>query len=195
VLLVLGAVVNGIYGRVRRGNFDHRVVALAGILVFIVFANLFLRVLTSTIRRAMITHHLGTGRAAAVQFILRMIGYVVILLCTLELLGIPIDRLLLGGAALSIVLSVAAQQALANFFASIVLVISHPFTVGEEITLKSGALGGEYNGTVIDIGLTHTKLQDKDGKVTLMPNASLLSGAAILVEKRVKSSKRKRKSP
>jgi len=190
----LGAVVNGIYGRVRSGNFDHRIVALGGILVFIVFASLFLRVLTNTISRAMITHHLGTGRAAAVRFILRMVGYVVILLATLELLGFPINKLLLGGAALSIVLSVAAQQALANFFASIVLVLSHPFTVGEQITLRSGALGGEYSGMVLDIGLTHTKLQDEDGKVTLMPNASLLSGAAILVEKRVKPSKRKSKS-
>lgn len=186
--------VNGIYGRVRSGNFDHRIVALGGILVFIVFASLFLRVLTNTISRAMITHHLGTGRAAAVRFILRMVGYVVILLATLELLGFPINKLLLGGAALSIVLSVAAQQALANFFASIVLVLSHPFTVGEQITLRSGALGGEYSGMVLDIGLTHTKLQDEDGKVTLMPNASLLSGAAILVEKRVKPSKRKSKS-
>jgi len=129
-------------------------------------------------------HHLGTGRAAAIQFILRMIGYVIILLATLELLGIPIGKLLLGGAALSIVLSVAAQQALANFFASIVLVISHPFAVGEQITLKSGALGGEYSGIVLDIGLTHTKLQDESGEVVLMPNASLLSGAAILVQKR-----------
>ena len=194
MLLVLGAVVNTIYGRVRSGNFSHRAIALLGILVFIVFANLFLRVLTGTIRRVMITHHLGTGRAAAVQFILRTIGYVAILLATLELLGIPIGKLLLGGVALSVILSVAAQQALANFFASIVLVISHPFVVGEEITLKSGALGGEYSGLVLDIGLTHTKLQDEGGEIVFMPNAAVLSGAAILVQKRGASSTHKTKT-
>ena len=142
----------------------------------------------------MIAHRLGTGRAAAVQFILRTIGYVVILLATLELLGIPVGKLLLGGVALSVVLSVAAQQALANFFASIVLVVSHPFTVGEEITLKSGALGGEYNGLVLDIGLTHTKLQDEGGEIVFMPNATVLSGAAILVRKRGTSSAHKTKT-
>lgn len=191
---MLGAVVNGIYGRVRSGNFSHRAVALAGILVFVIFANLFLRLLTSTIRRTLVAHRLGTGRAAAIQFILRTIGYVVILLSTLELLGIPIEKLLLGGVALSVVLSVAAQQALANFFASIVLVLSHPFTIGEQITLRSGALGGDYDGLVLDIGLTHTQLQIAEDKVMFMPNATLLSGAAIIVQKRKKSSIRKAKS-
>jgi small-conductance mechanosensitive channel len=131
----------------------------------------------------MVSQRLGTGRAASIQFILRVLGYLVIFITALDHLGIPVERLLLGSAVLGIILGVAAQQALANFFASVVLIISHPFTVGEHITLFSGALGGKHEGRVIDIGLTHTHIQEANGTVVALPNSTLLIGAAIKVER------------
>ncbi len=86
------------------------------------------------------------------KFLLRVVGYLFISLTTLDLLGISVERLLFGGAVIGIILGVAAQQALANFFASIVLIFSHPFSVGDDIILFSGALGGKYEGRVVDLG-------------------------------------------
>jgi small-conductance mechanosensitive channel len=110
---------------------------------------------------------------------MRVAGYIIIVFLVMDLLTIPIGNLLVGGAALGIILGVAAQQALANFFASIVLIISHPFEVGESITINSGALGGKYVGDIVDIGLTHTTLRADDGKFVMLPNSTLLSGATI----------------
>ena len=183
-LFIAGAVVSSVYGNVRKGDIDHRLLAFTGVVAFVIFAIAFLHILTHVIRELMASHRLGTGRAAAIQFILRTFGYIAIFLATLELVGIPVGRILLGSAVLGIILGVAAQQALANFFASLVLILSHPFTVGESVTLNSGALGGKYIGTVIDIGLTHTKLEDKDGIISLLPNATLLSGAAIMPQQK-----------
>jgi small-conductance mechanosensitive channel len=185
IVFIGGAVLSSSYGNVRRGNIEHRFIALIGVAVFVVFAIAFLHILTSVIHGLMASHRLGTGRAAAIQFILRTFGYITILLATLELVGIPVGRILLGSAVLGIILGVAAQQALANFFASLVLILSHPFTVGENVTLNSGALGGKYVGKVIDIGLTHTKLQDEDGIISFLPNATLLSGAAIMPQQKI----------
>jgi small-conductance mechanosensitive channel len=182
-LFVGGAVINAAYGNVRRGTIDHKLVALVGVVVFVTFAVAFLHLLTSVIHGLIASHRLGAGRAAAIQFILRTFGYIAILLTTLELVGIPVGRILLGSAVLGIILGVAAQQALANFFASFVLILSHPFVVGETISLSSGALGGQYIGTVIDIGLTHTRIKDEKGNVVFLPNATLLAGAAIMAQK------------
>ena len=188
VLFIVGAAISSAYGNVRSGNIDHKLVASVGILVFVVFAIAFIHVLTNSIYRLISAHHLGAGRAAAIQFILSIFGYVAILLTTLGLLRIPVGRLLIGGAALGIILGVAAQQALANFFASIILIVAHPFTVGEHITIKSGALGGEYVGKVVDIGLTHTHLKEKNGNVVSLPNATLLSSATIMTQRQNKPS-------
>ena len=66
---------------------------------------------------------------------------------------------------------------------STILTISHPFSVGEYITINSGALGGKYTGQIKDIGLTHTRLETADGIAVLLPNATLLSGASITLAK------------
>lgn len=184
-LSIGGAIIASSYGHVRRGNLNHKIVALLGVILFLIFATAFLQVLTKTICRIATLRHLAVGRAAALQFGLRLLGYIGLLLMTLDLVGVPVGKLLLGGAALGIILGVAAQQALANLFASIVLIISHPFAVGEQVTIISGALGGKYVGEIMDIGLTHTKLKDENDTLILLPNATLLSAATIALNKDV----------
>jgi small-conductance mechanosensitive channel len=183
VLFLAGIVLASVHGGIRHGDFNHRVFALVGVLTFVAFSTVFLRILTDTIYRVISRHHLSAGRAAAVQFVLRITGFTAIFLMTLDLLGVPVGKLLLGGAALGIILGVAAQQALANLFASFVLIVAHPFYVGESISINSGGLGGKYTGVIKDIGLTHTKLMDKKGDTFLFPNAALLSGATISIVK------------
>jgi small-conductance mechanosensitive channel len=95
-------------------------------------------------------------------------------------MNISVAKLLLGGAILGIILGVAAQQSLGNFFASIILILTHPYRVGEEVTIISGSFGGANEGTVQDIGLTHTKLKLTNGKTMYMPNSTILSWAAII---------------
>jgi small-conductance mechanosensitive channel len=182
IICIVGSVFASHYGHVRVGDTEYRLDALIGVLVFVLFSSIFLSVFTKAFGRTAIANKLGVGRTAAIQFVLRTIGYALIILMTLNLLEIPVGRIILGSAVLGIILGVAAQQALGNFFASIVLIISHPFAVGENITLNSGALGGEYNGKVMEIGLTHTRIRNKQGNVVLLPNATLLSSAAISAE-------------
>jgi small-conductance mechanosensitive channel len=152
---------------------------LFGVVVFVGFAMVCLHIVSSTMRKV-VSHYLGPGRAANAEFFTIVAGYLIILLATLGLLHIPVEKLLLGGAVTGIVLGVAAQQALANFFASVILLLTQPYAVGEQIVLRSGALGGEYRGTVVDIGMTHTKVHLDDDSMVLLPNASILGGAAIL---------------
>jgi small-conductance mechanosensitive channel len=185
-LLAGGAALSTVYGNVRHGDLDHKLIALSGVCIFVIFAIGFLNVLSNAVREIIVFYDLISGRAASIPFILRLLGYITILLSTLELLGISVERLLLGGAVLGIILGVAAQQALANFFASIVLVISHPFSVGENITLTSGALGGKYTGKVMYIGLTHTRMKDTEGNTIYLPNATILSSATIMAQRRKK---------
>jgi small-conductance mechanosensitive channel len=138
----------------------------------------FIHILTTTIYKRS-SYRIGVGRASTIRFILRIAGYAIILLGFLSLIHIPIAKLLFGGAVIGVILGVAAQQSLANFFASIVIIIDRPFIVGQDVAIVSGALGGTYTGTVADITFSHTRLRLEDGSSVNLPNATLLSGAAI----------------
>jgi Mechanosensitive ion channel len=57
-----------------------------------------------------------------------------------------------------------------------VLLLSRPFTVGDYIRLKSGALGGVTDGLVAEIGITYLRLGTEDGTLPL-PNSQVLAAA------------------
>lgn len=103
-------------------------------------------------------------------------GYLIVVIEVLTLLGVPLGRLLLSGAITGVVVGIAAQQSLGNAFAGLVLLFSRPFVVGEYITLRSGALGGQYDGEVTAITLMFTRMLTDDGPVSL-PNSGVLAAA------------------
>lgn len=177
ILAAFGVYLCNAHGNLRSGDVSQRILAAIGLLLFVLGATLFLQVLSVAIAK-FLRPYLNAGRTAAIRFFLHLFGFSIIFLATMTLVGIPIDKLLLGGAAIGVILSVAAQQSLANFFASVVIIISRPFQVGDELSITASQFGGTYEGTVKDIGLTHTKLL-VEGRLVLLPNATLLSAGAI----------------
>ncbi|GAA0366392.1 mechanosensitive ion channel family protein [Actinoallomurus spadix] len=126
--------------------------------------------------RDLLLPRFGNSHATMVRLVLVLIGGLTTLVLTLQLLGLPVGQLVLGGALTGVLVGIAAQQTLANLFAGIILLMSRPFTVGDEVRLSSGPLGGEFQGTVLEIGLTYVLLRSEDGDYHL-PNAQVLSAA------------------
>jgi small conductance mechanosensitive channel len=126
--------------------------------------------------RTMSQEHIADARGASLAFTFSVVGYAFTLLLVLQALDVQLGGLLLGGAITGVVLGIAAQQTLGNFFAGLVLLINRPFAVGEEIVLRSGPLGGEYDGRVTDISLFYVSMVTENGPVQL-PNASVLMSA------------------
>lgn len=178
LLALCGAIGASIEWNISSKSINHKLIALPSLAIFIFFSIVSINILTDTVRKYTLPH-LGVGRVALIQFILRIIFYALIFLETLSLINVPIQTLLLGSAVTGIILGVAAQQSLANFFASIILLISHPFKIGQRTVIKAGAFG-EYTGVIIDMGLTHTRIEQDDGTIALLPNATVLSSAAIM---------------
>jgi small-conductance mechanosensitive channel len=119
----------------------------------------------------------GPSTATAVRLGVVMVGYVVVLIATLNLLNISVARLLLGGAITGVVVGIAAQQSLGNLAAGVVMLIARPFAVGEFVRVRSGALNGPFDGTITSIGLVYTSLETDEGSLAI-PNSALL-GAAV----------------
>ena len=117
---------------------------------------------------------LGTSHAAITRYAILIVGFFTTLVLTLELFGVPIEQLVLGGALTSVFVGIAAQQALSNVFAGLVLLLAHPFRVGDAIRMRAGALSGEIDGTVSEIGITYVRLSTSSGVISI-PNSQVLN--------------------
>jgi small-conductance mechanosensitive channel len=118
----------------------------------------------------------GHTAGSAVRMIVTGAGYVFAAIVALALLSVPIGHVLLGGAIVGVVLGIAAQQTLGNVFAGLVLLVARPFAVGHFIRVRSGALGGEFYGTVLAMSLTYVSISTSDGLLRV-PNSSVLDAA------------------
>jgi hypothetical protein len=118
----------------------------------------------------------GASAGTTVRLLITLFGYLIILLAALGMLSVPLGRLLVGGAITGIIVGIAAQQSLGNIFAGLVLLLARPYTMGEHIRVRSGALGGPIDGTVVGMDLLYTTLDTEEGPIRL-PNAGLLAAA------------------
>jgi small-conductance mechanosensitive channel len=126
--------------------------------------------------RMLSSHKVGDTRGTGLGLLIQVIGYFVVILTVLGLLGQDVSALLLGGAITGVVIGIAAQQTLANFFAGLVLVTVRPMEIGEHVVLRSGPLAGEYEGVVTDLGIFYVDMVTDRGPVKL-PNAGVLAAA------------------
>jgi small-conductance mechanosensitive channel len=148
-------------------------IGLAGL--FVVLAVLAVRSAGTEVARV-VESRAGGSAAGTVRLMILLSGYLVTLIAVLGLLQVPLGRLLVGGAVTGVVVGIAAQQSLGHVFAGLVILLSRPFVIGDDIIVRSGSLGGPFQGTVIGMGLLFTTLATEEGPVHL-PNAGLLASA------------------
>jgi small-conductance mechanosensitive channel len=119
---------------------------------------------------------IGTAHAAVIRYAIVLLGGLATILITLQLFGIGVTQLLVGGAFATVLVGIAAQQSLSNVFAGIVLLLARPVDVGDQVWIRSGALGGELRGMVTEIGITYVLLDTPQGPLHL-PNSQVLAAA------------------
>lgn len=90
-------------------------------------------------------------------------------LTVLDLFGVPVASLVAGAGLVGLAISLAAQSTLTNLIAGIMLVIEHPFGIGDFIIL------GEFYGTVEDISFRSTRLRTPDNVLITVENTKVCS--------------------
>jgi len=124
----------------------------------------------------------GASAGSAVRLILVLVGYLIIGFGVLSLMQVNLGNLLLGGAITGVVIGIAAQQTLGNFFAGLVLLFARPYVAGQRVKIRSGAMGGPFEGVIVGADLMYTTIDTADGLVK-MPNAGVLGSAIGPAEK------------
>ena len=116
--------------------------------------------------------------AGTVGFLVRLLVIVIIVLIALSVAGARLQALAVGGGFTAVIVGLAAQQTLGNAFAGMVLLSARPFRVGERVRLQAGAVAGQVEGVVSQLGLLYTVLT-RGAEQVMIPNSVVLAAAVV----------------
>lgn len=112
----------------------------------------------------------AAGSIGILRFLARVAVWVMVVLLTLDNLGIDITALVAGLGIGGIAVALAVQNVLGDLLASLSIALDQPFVIGDFLVV------GEHMGTVEYIGIKSTRLRSLSGEQIVMSNADLLAG-------------------
>ena len=124
--------------------------------------------LGQTIKQRMEEDAASATTLTALGFISRLMLWAVVLLVSLDNVGIDITALVTGLGIGGIAVALALQSILSDLFASLSIVLDKPFVIGDFIIID------EHLGTVEYIGLKTTRLRSLSGEQIVFSNGDLL---------------------
>jgi MscS family membrane protein len=99
------------------------------------------------------------------KFLIALFGGLMIV----EETGLPVTGILTGAGLAGLTISLAAQNSASNIFNGMLILLEHPFGIGDWITVN------DVSGTVEDITFTATKIRALDNSLYVVPNSSVCS--------------------
>lgn len=88
-------------------------------------------------------------------------------------LGIDVTGVVALASVLTLAVSLALQNMLANVLGGFALLTTHPFHSGDFVDI------GDQSGTVTAIDMTYTRLMTPDNKVVCIPNSTVMSATVV----------------
>lgn len=147
--------------------WQHILVALAMVVAASVLAKL--------VDRRISRHELAPGSATRYRVLRRSLFAAIVFVGVLSaLLVIPQIRAVAGGvlassAVVGLVIGFASQRTIGNVVAGILIAISQPLRLGDEVEVQG------VQGVVEEIGLTYTWIRTRDNDRLVVPNEKLAS--------------------
>ena len=142
--------------------------AILALIVFFIGTRI-IKGIIKLFHRAMNIKDVDPGVETFLESVLRWILYIILITIILGLFGVTTTSISAAVAGLGVTIGLALQAALSNFAGGVLILIMHPFRVGDYII--EHATGQE--GTVSKINIIYTTLKMVDGRLVQIPNGTL----------------------
>lgn len=139
--------------------------ALVTLLICLIVIRLLMRLIQKLVGRSKLDTRVQKYLLSGVKMVL----YVIAAIIVAESLDVNMSSLVALLSVGSLGVTLAAEDILGNVAGGLVILSSHPFTIGDFIEV------GGTSGTVEEISLNHTKLMTPDGLLVMLPNKELSS--------------------
>ncbi len=106
---------------------------------------------------------------------LTAVAYILIIVMVITIWGVPTASIVAVIASCGLALGMALQGSLSNLAGGLMIILFHPYHVGDYID------NGAYQGTVEDIGIFYTTVITIDNRKVVLPNATVSNSALVNV--------------
>lgn len=128
-----------------------------------------IRLVMSIVKRALEHSKLEKAAHSLILSVLQVALYVLLGLSVASALGIDVTGVVAMASVLTLAVSLALQNMLANVIGGMTVLTTHPFHSGDFVDI-----GGQA-GTVEEITMTYTRLLTPDNKIVSIPNNSVVA--------------------
>jgi len=145
---------------------------VAAVILFIVgrwVAKLIKNIVKTSMTKAKVDQSL-IGFVGNITYVALML---IVIIAALNQLGVQTTSFIAIIGAAGLAVGLALQKSLANFAAGVLMILFHPFKVGDYIE------GGGMAGTVEEMSIFTTVLKSPDNKVIIVPNAKIMGDNII----------------
>jgi small-conductance mechanosensitive channel len=154
-------------------TFDRMVASIPNILtaLLILIGSLYLaRLLSGLIRRGLERRDTVPG---VTNLLSQTLHWIIIAFGVITALQrfFDVTAFLAGLGIIGFTVGFALQNIMQNFVAGVILLVQQPFKVGDAINVA------DYAGTILAIDLRTTEMRTFDGRIVILPNATVLSSA------------------
>lgn len=143
--------------------------AIVTLLICLLVIRIILRVVTRLLEKSKLEDRVRKYIVSGIRAIL----YVIAALIVASALGVDMTSLVALVSVCSLGVTLAAEDILSNVAGGLVIMSSHPFKTGDFVEV------GGVSGSVLEIGLNHTKLSTPDGLTAMIPNKEMASSKII----------------
>ena len=137
--------------------------------LIMVIGILLIQIILKLVSNALSRSKMEKAAHTLIKSLLRITLYLLLALIAADKLGINVSSIIALASVLTLAISLAVQNALANVIGGFTLLWTKPFKSGEFVEIA-----GE-SGTVMEIGMTYTKLRTGDNKIIYIPNSSVVA--------------------
>ena len=142
--------------------------------VIIAVAGLFIiRLVMLMLAKLLSGSKLEKAAHSLIKTLAKTVLYVLLGLIIASSIGIDVTGIVALASVLTLAVSLALQNLLANVIAGFTLLYTHPFKSGDYVEIAG------QSGTVQEIGMSYTKLATPDNKVISIPNSAVIAAQIV----------------
>ncbi len=141
--------------------------------ILVVLGILAIRIVMKAVTTTLEKSKLEKAAHSLIKSLVQVVLYLLLGLMVASKLGIDVTGVIALASVLSLAVSLAVQDVLANVFGGLTLLYTQPFHSGDYVEIAG------QGGTVKEIGLSYTKLLTADNKEISIPNKNVVSADIV----------------
>lgn len=154
-------------------KLGENVTITVGSIIFLLFGIVIARILNYVVRRVLKAffnkRSVDVGRSYTILTLVKYLIYAVVFISIINVIGIKLNYLLAGSAALLVGIGIGLQGTFNDFFSGIILLIDGTIEVGDVLQVNNQI------GRVKFIGLRTSKIETPDAHIIIFPNSQLVN--------------------